>query len=51
MLIASALSANAAIRSAVTAAFPLFTVQLVTNVNRSCFFFVFNFGMLIMLGP
>ena len=30
---ASALSANAAIRSAVAAAFPLFTVQLFTNVS------------------
>ena len=34
MYSASALSANTAIRSAVAAAFPLFTVQLFTNVSR-----------------
>jgi hypothetical protein len=39
MYSASALSANAAIRSAVAAAFPLFTFQLFTNVSCSCFFF------------
>ena len=33
MYSASALSANTAIRSAMAAAFPLFTVQLFTNVS------------------
>ena len=41
MYSASALSANTAIRSATAAAFPLFTVQLFTNVSRSRSFFVF----------
>ena len=41
MFSASALSANAAIRSAVAAAFPLFTVQLFSNVIRRSSFFVF----------
>ena len=40
MYSASALSANTAIRSAVAAAFPLFTVQLFTNVSRCSFFLV-----------
>ena len=40
MYSASALSANATIRSAVAAAFPLFTVQLFTNVNGRISFFV-----------
>ena len=39
MYSASALSANAAIRSAVAAAFPLFTVQLFTNVSGRIFLF------------
>ena len=41
MYSASALSANTAIRSATAAAFPLFTVQLFTNVSRSLSFYVF----------
>ena len=43
MYSASALAANTATRSAVAAAFPLFTVQLFTNVSRYGFFF---FGLL-----
>ena len=43
-------SASAAIRSAVAAAFPLFKFQLFTNMSRSCFFFVFYSNILIILG-
>ena len=43
-------SASAAIRSAVAAAFPLFTFQLFTNMSRSCFFFVFYSNILSILG-
>ena len=35
MYSASAFAANAIVRSAAAAAFPLFTVQLFTNVSRS----------------
>ena len=41
MYSAFALSANAGIRSAVAAAFPLFTVQLFTNASRCSSVFVF----------
>ena len=39
MYSASAFAANAFVRSAVAAAFPLFTVQLFTNVSHSSSFF------------
>ena len=51
MYSASALSANTAIRSAVAAAFPLFTVQLFTNVSQwSGSFFSSSSPILIIFG-
>ena len=50
MYSASALSANTAIRSATAAAFPLFTVQLFTNVSRPSSFILFFYRMLIIFG-
>ena len=41
MYSASAFAANAVVRSAIAAAFPLFTVQLFTNVSRSNSLFSF----------
>ena len=44
MYSASAFAANTIIRSAVAASFPLFTVQLFTNVSSSNLLFVFDFN-------